>query len=336
MADTAQSCAPNGNTPEIDAVYTWVDGGDEAFIESRRRCLQDYRSAVAPEAAGMQRFRNNEELRYSLRSLEAYAPWVRRIYIVTNGQVPRWLAAGNERVRIVTHDMLFSDTANLPTFNCNAIELQLHKIPGLSQRFLYFNDDCFFGRPVFPSDFITSAGGVCAYFDPTPFPSNRPRLQVHDRAYIHTQTVAGRILNGQKLSYLPAHITQLYDKKIIARLQKLLAGEYMETASHRFRAENDLVLRILYFSYLVFSDEQKGKGHEAKHLQFGTKGYSFIMLADRLWKMRLSFLAIRHRRPKFFCINDDLTGAPSDNLILKSFRFFLQSYFPRPGSFEKK
>jgi hypothetical protein len=320
--------------PDIDVVYTWVDGADEAFMESRKRCLQACRSAVEPEAAGMQRFRNNEELRYSLRSLDAFAPWVRRIYIVTNGQVPRWLDTANERISIVTHDMLFADTANLPTFNCNAIELQLHKIPGLSQRFLYFNDDCFFGRPVFPSDFITPAGGVCAYFDPTPFPEPMPQLQVPDRAYIHTQTITGHILNGQKLSQMPAHITQLYDKEILSRLEVLLADEFKKTASHKFRTKNDLVLKILYFSYLAFSDEQKGKGHEAKLLQFGTESYSYIILTDRLLKMWKLFLAIRLRRPKFFCINDDLRDATADNLILKSFRFFLQSYFPRRGSCE--
>ena len=331
-----KSCA-TGSFPEpIDAVYTWVDGSDPAFQESCRQCLRGCPATDRRTAAGHNRFRDNEELRFSLRSLDAYAPWVRRIFIVTNGQVPPWLDAENPRICIVTHDSLFSDEAALPTFNSHAIELQLHKIPGLSQRFLYLNDDFFFGRRALPSDFITPAGGTYAYFEKTAVPQASPKLSVHDRACVHTQAAVGRLTGGHRLVYLSAHVPQLYDKTILGRLQQLLADECRETSGHRFRAGNDLTMRIAYFSYLLFSGEQKGKGHEARFLEYGKGRYHFIMLAGRLqalWRGLCSTLLLR---PKFFCVNDDLIDEPFDSRMIKSFSFFLKLYFPQRSSYEKK
>lgn len=92
--------------------------------------------------------------RYSLRSLETNAPWIRHIYIVTNGQVPSWLDTSNPRVSIIPHDVIFANHSVLPTFSSLAIEFNLHRIPGLSETFLYFNDDVFLGRPVTPWDLM--------------------------------------------------------------------------------------------------------------------------------------------------------------------------------------
>ena len=97
--------------------------------------------------------------RYSLRSLEVNAPWIRNIYIVTNGQIPSWLDTNNPRVRIVTHEEIFTDKSALPTVSSPAIELNLHHIPDLSDYFIYFNDDVFLGSPVYPYDFMTLNNG---------------------------------------------------------------------------------------------------------------------------------------------------------------------------------
>ncbi|XP_067931267.1 N-acetylglucosamine-1-phosphotransferase subunits alpha/beta-like [Watersipora subatra] len=109
------------------------------------------------------RFEDNEELRYSLRSLEQYAPWVRQIFIVTNGQIPYWLSLDNPRVTIVTHEEIFPNKSHLPTFSSPAIESHLHRIPGLSDKFLYLNDDVMFGAQVWPDDFYTHSKGQKVY-----------------------------------------------------------------------------------------------------------------------------------------------------------------------------
>lgn len=105
------------------------------------------------------RFADNEELRYSLRSVEKFAPWVRQIFIVTNGQIPSWLNLDNPQIKIVTHAEIFANKSHLPTFSSPAIESHLHKIPGLSKKFIYLNDDVMFGDEVWPDDFYTHAKG---------------------------------------------------------------------------------------------------------------------------------------------------------------------------------
>lgn len=109
------------------------------------------------------RFEDNEELRYSLRSLEQYAPWVRRIFLVTNGQIPHWLNLDHPRLTIVTHQDIFPNASHLPTFSSPAIESHIHRIPGLSDHFLYLNDDVMLMQDVWPEDFFSPGSGYKVY-----------------------------------------------------------------------------------------------------------------------------------------------------------------------------
>ena len=106
---------------------------------------------------------------YSLRSIQAFAPWVRDLYLITNGQVPEWLNTSSPNVHLVTHDQLFANKSDLPTFNSNAIEMALavsvDKIEGLSDKFLYFNDDFFLGAPVSRDLFFYKKLGQWIYTD---------------------------------------------------------------------------------------------------------------------------------------------------------------------------
>ncbi|PIK39204.1 putative N-acetylglucosamine-1-phosphotransferase subunits alpha/beta-like [Apostichopus japonicus] len=109
------------------------------------------------------RFEDNEALRYSLRSLEKHAPWIRNVYIVTNGQIPAWINLDNSRLTLVSHSEIFVNQSHLPSFSSPAIESHLHRIPGLSEKFIYLNDDTMFGKDVWPDDFYTHAGGQKVY-----------------------------------------------------------------------------------------------------------------------------------------------------------------------------
>uniref|UniRef100_A0A7N8WYG1 N-acetylglucosamine-1-phosphotransferase subunits alpha/beta n=1 Tax=Mastacembelus armatus TaxID=205130 RepID=A0A7N8WYG1_9TELE len=115
------------------------------------------------EDVSASRFEDNEELRYSLRSVERHAPWVRHIFIVTNGQIPSWLNLDNPRVTVVTHQDIFLNYSHLPTFSSPAIETHIHRIPGLSQKFIYLNDDVMFGKDVWPDDFYSHSKGQKVY-----------------------------------------------------------------------------------------------------------------------------------------------------------------------------
>src|SRR5690606_31158265 len=121
----------------IDVVYTWVDGTRAEYLSQLGRHAQGARD-LTPE-----RYRDADDcLRHSLRSLELHAPWVRTVYLVTcRPQVPAWLRLDHPRLRIVHHDEIMTPDYAQPTFNSNVIETALHRIPGISKRFVYFNDD---------------------------------------------------------------------------------------------------------------------------------------------------------------------------------------------------
>lgn len=108
-----------------------------------------------------ERFADNNELKYSLRSIEKFAPWVNNVYIVTNGQVPVWLDLNHPKVKLVTHQDIFPNKSHLPTFSSPAIECNLHRIQGLSKQFIYFNDDIFLTSSVRKEDFFTQNKGFC-------------------------------------------------------------------------------------------------------------------------------------------------------------------------------
>ncbi|XP_058829054.1 N-acetylglucosamine-1-phosphotransferase subunits alpha/beta [Topomyia yanbarensis] len=135
----------------IDVVYTWVNGSDQQFLDK----IAHY--SEAPDKA---RYDDKNELKYSLRSLEKYAPWIRHVYIVTNGQIPFWLDLDNAKVQLIQHADIADDDTVLPTFSSSAIETLIHRIPGLSKNFLYLNDDIFLGAPLFPDDLLTLSEGV--------------------------------------------------------------------------------------------------------------------------------------------------------------------------------
>ena len=109
------------------------------------------------------RFVSNDELKYSLRGLEKHAPWIRKIFLVTNGQVPNWLDMDSPKIEIVTHEEIFVNKSHLPTFSSAAIETHLHRIPGLSDNFLYLNDDIIINQPITPHDFYDPVDGWRIY-----------------------------------------------------------------------------------------------------------------------------------------------------------------------------
>jgi hypothetical protein len=317
-------------TEDIDAVYTWVDGTEPAFQASLCR--------YAPFGNGKLdagRYRNNDELRFSLRSLLRYAPWVRRIHLLTNGQAPSWLDRSHSRIRLVRHEEVFPDPRCLPTFNSNAIEMCLHRIPDLSRRFLYFNDDVFLGRSVRPGDFFPECGGQALFVQNTPLPGDTGKESARDRACAHTQ----RILTGLwgppvAPRLLPAHTPQAFDRDILYWLEALLQGEFRSTASHRFRSGDDLVLAVLYM-YTLHEAGERDARQQLQRLDSPSNQYSFLMLENKpLWLTRV-YLDILRKRPRFFCINDDLGDVPPHHAVLVGLRAFLRLYFPRRAPVER-
>ena len=136
-----RSAFPVGNglerfSGDVDVVYTWVDGSDERwradFDEWSRREGRDH-AGDRDLVAG--RYRDNDELRHSLRSLWFCCDWVRKIFLVTADQIPAWLDTDHQRIEVVSHRDILPESC-LPTFNSHAIEAALHRIEGLSEHFV--------------------------------------------------------------------------------------------------------------------------------------------------------------------------------------------------------
>jgi hypothetical protein len=143
----------------IDAVITWVDGADPEHARKRARVLGEG-AAASHAAADATRFGDCGEVAWCVASLLRFAPWLRRVHIVADGQQPAFLervahTAIAQRVRLVDHREIFAGYEQyLPTFSNRSIEAMLHRIPGLSPRFLYLNDDFMLLQPVAPEDFF--------------------------------------------------------------------------------------------------------------------------------------------------------------------------------------
>lgn len=133
----------------VDAVITWVDGQDEAHRTKRLNHLRKLGvQTCSVEMA--ERLHSANEIEYCLRSLLRFAPWFNRIYLVTDAQVPKALETIRDpRIQVVDHKVIFRGYESyLPTFNSLTIESLLWRIPGLSEKFVYFNDDCLLLRPL--------------------------------------------------------------------------------------------------------------------------------------------------------------------------------------------
>jgi hypothetical protein len=310
----------------VDAVYSWVDGSSAGFAHALTRAGAEADRASADVRA--RRFRDNGELRYSMRSLVHFAPWVRRIYLVTNGDVPAWLDRRSDRVAIVTHAALFDSTDDLPTFNSNAIEMHLHRIAGLSRKFLYLNDDLFLGRPCTLADFSDGRTGLFL-FERQPCPTDLEQGEVHDRAYAYTARRVSTVTRCPLLPRLPAHTPQLYDREALRELEEQFREEFRSTAGHRLRHARDFVLRIAYAAAGL------GAGRlRERVIDSGSSDYTFRSVDHHPLRLLRDLLGTRARRPRFYCLNDDLGDVSPTHLSLRLVRGLLRTYYIRRMPFE--
>ena len=147
---------------KIDLVYLWVDGSDSDWLKKKNKYLQSLNFEVTQDESGACRYIDNDELKFSLRSVERYMPWINHIFIVTDNQIPSWLNLEYSKVSIIDHKDIMNEDI-LPTFNSMVIEANIYKIPNLSDYFILANDDFFAYKDV-PISFFFHKGAckICA------------------------------------------------------------------------------------------------------------------------------------------------------------------------------
>src|SRR5690606_36060532 len=240
----------------IDSVYLWCDGSDPTLREKRIRYMAEAQQAklLEEEAVAKGRFEDNSELKYALRSLEKFAPFIRTVFLVTDGQHPEWLNLSHPRLQQIDHSEIIPQKY-LPTFNSNVIEAFVHKIPGLSEHFLLANDDLLFAAAVGP-DFFFDGDGKPVVFGMRSKMKDLPRMiSVEDSVFegqfeynLYYSNLQLYLKTGRFHAFGVHHNIDAYRKSSIEKVVELFESEYEDLYPCRFR-ERGRVTRFLPLFY---------------------------------------------------------------------------------------
>lgn len=333
----------------IDFVVTWVDGNDKEWQKEKNK--YDEHNDFNRLNNGVERYRDWDQFKYWFRAVEKYAPWVNKVYLVTCGHVPEWLNLNAEKLVVITHKD-YMDSKYLPTFSSIPIELNLHRIKGLSEHFVYFNDDMIINRRVESDDFFQNGLPlICSIGAPViPIPSNSAfwhqlfsvtgymnrynwekiierfpekwfcykygfKLKYSWETYQHNY------LLGIKFTHMP----QAFRKTTMEKVWSLFPIELDECCTHKFRKPQDVnhqlftIQEIVDGFYVPMIDTYYGKLFQNIPLQ-----------------IKEIIKEIKYGASKIVCINDNSAVTDSNFYGLKdSINKVFEEKFPQKSSFEK-
>lgn len=331
---------------DIDFVLTYLDANDIEWQNEKSKYIPESTSDVNPN-----RYREWNNLQYFFRSIDKFAPWVRKIHVVTWGHVPAWLDVNHSKINIVKHEDYLPQEW-LPTFSSRCIDMNLHRIPGLAEQFVYFNDDMFLTGPVEPKFFFKD-GLPCdaAVLSAQAFNLNNS-VKMYFAPYVDTGVINkyfkirsvikkdfGKWINIKYRSELLRTFTMLpYPHFICFRNFHLPYGylkstyeevwrrepEFLSSASaHRFRdiADPNHFL-FTYWQYVT------GK-FTPRDVKYG-KYYSIHYIEDA----KNAAKDICSKKYKMMCINDTIINNDDFEQIKKIVNNALHSLLPEKSSFE--
>ncbi|WP_018530969.1 MULTISPECIES: stealth family protein [unclassified Streptomyces] len=310
----------------IDLVYTWVDG-DDPDLAARRNSFRAEAAVprIHSRESGASRYTSRDELKYSLRSVEMYAPFVRNIYLVTDGQTPAWLDTEAVGLQVIDHKDIFTDPTVLPVFNSQAIETQLHHIPGLSEHYLYLNDDVFFTRPSSAGQFFHGNGIAKLPFSPfqlgisAPHPDDPAPNSAGKNVRELMLNAHGRF-TVSKFKHTPH--PQL--RRVLAELDEQFADHVQRTSRSRFRATTDIAMATsLHHHHAYLTGRAVPGTFKLRYIDVGKAD-----LAAALDEFRPGHTY------DFLCLNDVDTAAPELERVAGTLRDFLESQFPFASRWE--
>lgn len=312
----------------IDIVYTWVDDTDVDWQQRKSYYWNRDMGRPTHAAAHPSRFHNRDELRFSLRSVSEYASFVRKVYVVTDNQCPQWLNTENPRLILVSHhDILPSDA--LPTFNSHAIEARLHHIPGLSEHYIYMNDDFFFGRPASPLDYFTTDGMTIDYQLNQTVPFSTPSSA--DTGLVVSMKNSAQLLHnsfGATIRNKLAHVPHSQLRSVLHEIEALYRDTIDKTIHSKFKDVSGVSVPSALYPYYA-SCSHKGV---LRSLATSPYRYKYVNTASPFLKPILRHIYLS-KNFHTFCINEPISEIDTtefDSLVTE----FLKSYFPRKSEFE--
>jgi len=315
----------------IDLVYTWFDINISGNKEKLFFCARKEGWFLSDDYV-RRRYSANNELLYSLRSVEKFARFFNRIFIVhPDGQLPSWIKKDHPKIKFIPHSLIIPKTV-LPTFNPRAIEANLHRIQGLSKIFVYSNDDCYFNNYVAIEDFQNEEGQTAILLkkgklgvrflglSPAPFKkwkANTPKVaghQVYLMGIANSNNLLDRFGGIKRKNSLAGYLSWLVKGRLfIAHVHYAFHREMFELAWRRFRKELEATTgnRIRHYQDVTTTQLMSYLGHE-NNLTFKSKKLSFCV---------------------GFKIEDEKLGCINDGTREEIEKFFKQK-FPEKSSFE--
>lgn len=323
----------------IDFVLLWVDGSDPKWLEEKAKWDSNARKG------DVNRYRDWDNLKYWFRAVENFTPWVRKVHLVTWGHLPSFLNTEHPKLNIVKHSDFLPQEA-LPVFSCNPLELNMHRIRELSDKFVFFNDDMFILQQLKPSFFfrrnlpcdraifnsLIPNGEDLYYFRSNDmavvnrFFDKRASVKKHFGKYYSIRYGADLYRNialypwAQFTGFYDDHLPIAYNKKVFDEVWSKVGTELSLTTIHKFRTKDDLTNWV--FRYWQYASGEfvpcKKRGH-------------FIEISDASI-VRIEKL-IRDKKSPMVCLNDSDPNMDFETLkkrIIDAFKCIL----PQKSSFE--
>ena len=320
----------------IDILYLWCDLADSAFRAKREAVMKRIGLIVKEGDNGTCRYLSHDELRYSLRSVDKFLPWVRHVHLVVDDDIalPSWLDVSNPRLVIHRWGDIMPPE-KLPCFNSTTFEFFLQDIPGLSNRFLYANDDMLVMRSLKPSFFFASDGWPIFRYTRSRLDMDAPEIEdgflhrVRESFRFARKTFGVRGGYKRAFGHLSHHNIDAYVKSDLAAFKAAYPDVWDKQTSHPFRDRSQLQREV--FAGFAFS---LGHAHYRQISRpwwetiFGLPhrdSWHCIPVKDNLEK------TFRRIKPKLMCMNDSPAVTPVGRSAADS---FLRAHFPHPSSFE--
>lgn len=326
----------------IDFVIPWVNGRDPEW--QKEKDLYSERLSVEEDVRDI-RFRDWGTLKYWFRGVEKYAPWVNKIHFITWGHLPEWLDTKHPKLHIVNHKDYIPEQY-LPTFSSHVIELNMHRIPGLSEHFVYFNDDIFILRPLAERDFFMDGipCDLCVANVVTPRLGEFSPILLQTMSYINKHFDKKRDMRknlgkwfspkyGRLLirtlcltpwtfytGFYNHHLAVPYEKKTLETVWKEEPDILDRTCRHRFRNDRDV-------NQYIFRYWRLASGDFVPHRILGK--YTKISVDNSE-----VYQLIRKQIVKLLCINDSEINTNFDTERKKLINVF-EATFPEKSKYEK-
>jgi len=334
----ASSCQIHSCSAAIDIVVLWINMDDkniQVLYDSTYQSTKPFIS-YSSHAISPSRFRDFDQLKYFLRSIdENGAGWARRIFLVTNNQVPQYLNITHPRIRVVNHGQLFNYTnitlPKYPLFNSLAIQTMVHNIPTLSSPFYLFDDDMFIRKNLSVSMIVDGNKSIIdldnALFDIHSEPKSDYEARMYSTIKMGLRKRSLDLLRDNNRYKISFHGPILLYREIGTKIWDEFREDMNLVISHPFRMSTDPSIQTLYM-YIGYSDYYtfvKGRGI----LQFEMLGSSSPVIIQRTLQK-----AFMNNTAYLVCINDDLPclNEQIENCIKDAYEVI----FPKACSFENK